>query len=100
MGSCSRFCAEVHTFIPGELRKTVLTTDVKDWLAERSEQLLYHDCNNEGVFIGPHGVGSPLHRDQVSHTCLKVDDKGYAGCLVKYRQKLLWVQGASYMGVW
>lgn len=48
----------------GEMRKTVLTKDVKDWLGA-SGQMLYHDCNNEGVFVGTHGVGSPLHQDQV-----------------------------------
>ena len=28
----------------------------------------YWDCNNEGVFVGAAGVGSPLHADQVRYT--------------------------------
>jgi len=76
LGELRRATKQQHP--TGEMRKTVLTEAIKDQLTDEQRQaMLYWDCNNEGVFVGAAGVGSPLHTDQIQWSNVGKQWSGY-----------------------
>lgn len=72
-----------------EWAKTLLTKDVRDCVSpNEGEATVYWDRYDEGVFIGGHESGSPLHVDQVSWSNI---GKNWSG----YKVMALWKYGVS-----
>ena len=73
-----RFTEKYRHAPSGEWTKTLLTKDFRDHItSEEADCTAYYDRYDEGVFVGGHESGSPLHVDQVSWSNVGKNFSGY-----------------------
>ena len=84
-----RFTTKYRHHPSDEWVKTLLAKDVRDYITpNESEATVYWDRYDEGVFVGGHESGSPLHVDQVSWSNI---GKNWCG----YKVMALWKYGTG-----
>jgi len=84
-----RFLTKYRHSPSGEWAKTLLTKDFRDHItAQEADCTAYWDRYDEGVFVGGHESGSPLHVDQVSWSNV---GKNFTG----YKVMALWKYGEA-----